>query len=144
MTSSPLSRSGRLLVSRNLRFGQAARSPSTRSPTADSEVFAVVQHQQRGSVGDVVGEHLDLPRPVGALQTQCLGDGGAQELGLGDVGERHHPAPVAVSCAAPPRRSGAATRVFPTPPGPTRVTTRDDARCSRTLASSALRPTNEV
>jgi hypothetical protein len=33
---------------------------------------------------------------------------------------------------------------FPTPPGPTRVTTRDDARRSRTVANSALRPTNEV
>ncbi len=36
MTSSPLRPSSRRLVSRNLRFGQVARSPSTRSPTGDT------------------------------------------------------------------------------------------------------------
>ena len=60
------------------------------------EVLAVVEHQQRGAVGDVVGERVDLPRPVGALQAQRLGDGRAQQVGLGEVGERHHPTSVAV------------------------------------------------
>ena len=59
------------------------------------KVFAVVEHQQRVAVGDVVGERVDLPRPVGALQVEGLRDGGAHQLGRGEVLERHHPAAVA-------------------------------------------------
>jgi hypothetical protein len=106
-------------------------------------VFAVVQRHQRGSLCDVVGEHVEPPGQIGALQTQCLGDGDDQEIGTTDLGQRHHPAPV-TEAARLPSAVRTATRDFPTPPGPTRVTTREEARRSRTVANSALRPTKEV
>ena len=59
------------------------------------EVLAVVEHEQRVAVGDVVRESFDLPGLVGALQVECVRDGGAQQLGGGQVGERHDPATVA-------------------------------------------------
>ena len=61
------------------------------------EVLAVVEHQERGALGDVIGKRLDLPRPVTAVQAECLGHGRAQQLGLGKLGERRHPASVAVA-----------------------------------------------
>ena len=106
-------------------------------------MFAVVEHQQRGSIRDVVGERVDPPRPVGALQTQGLGNGSARSSGLATSasGTTQHPSRNVRRAPSVIRR---ATRVFPTPPGPTRVTTRDEARRSRTSANSALRPTNDV
>ena len=93
MTSSPLIRSGRRLVSRNLTFGQ--RGSQTHHQVADGgeEVLAVVEHQQRGAVGDVVGERLQLPRPVGGMQAHRFGDGCAQQVGLGRSanGTTQHP-----------------------------------------------------
>ena len=81
---------------------RAGRAQS-RHEVADrgEEVFAVVEHQQRGSVRDVVGERVDPPRPVGDLQAQCLGDGRAQQVGIGQVGQRHHPTSVAVGAPRP-------------------------------------------
>ncbi|HYU57838.1 MAG TPA: hypothetical protein VEO00_07295, partial [Actinomycetota bacterium] len=42
-----------------------------------------------------------------------------------------------------PRAASTARRVFPVPPGPVRVTRRDDPTRSRTAWSSAARPTND-
>ena len=61
------------------------------------EVLAVVEHQKRSAVSDVIGKGLELPRPVTAVQADCLGHGRAQQLGLGEVGEWRHPASVAVA-----------------------------------------------
>ena len=128
MTSSPLSPSGRRLVSRNLTFGQAARRPCNEVADRGEEVFAVVEHQQRGAVGDVVGERVDPPRPVGRLQAQRLGDRrgpAARARRRPPSGTTQHPSRYAAPLRSAIRR---ATRVFPTPPGPTSVTTRDDAK----------------
>ena len=69
------------------------------------EVFAVVEHQQRGAVGNVVGERLDLPRTVGPLEAQCLGDGEAEQFGLRRRPRAAPPNTRRGSCAAPPRRT---------------------------------------
>ena len=76
------------------------RTPRTQShhqlDHRGDEVFAVVEHQQRGSLGEVVGQRVDPPRSVGDLQAQRLGHRGAQQVGIHEVRQRHHPTPVAV------------------------------------------------
>ena len=97
MTSSPLSPSGRRLVSRNLRFGQAGAEPLHQVADRGHEVLAVVEHQQCGAVREVIGKRLDPPRPVATVQADCRGHGSTQQLGLGELGEWRHPASVAVA-----------------------------------------------
>jgi hypothetical protein len=96
-------------------------------------------------VRDVVGERVDLPRPVGRLQVQGLGDRGAQQIRIGELGQWYHPTPVAV--AAPPLLNE--PEGDPSLPHPARPDQGHDARRGEVLANigqqcSALRPTNDV
>ena len=70
-----------------------ARGSQAHHEVADGrhEVLAVVEHEQRGAVGDMVGERLQLPRPVGGMQAHRLGHGCVEQGGLGQVCQRHDP-----------------------------------------------------
>ena len=94
ITCSPLSRSGRLLVSRNLTFGHKARSPLHQIADRGQQLLTVVHHQQGRAVGKIVGQRVDPPRSIRSLQTQRLRDRREYELGLRDVSQRHHPAAI--------------------------------------------------
>ena len=76
------------------KFGQTVRSPCTRSPTADSRCSQLSSTSKRRALGEVVGQRVDLPRPVAALQTQRLRNRRSRSSGFRDLGQRHHPTPV--------------------------------------------------
>jgi hypothetical protein len=108
-----------------------------------AEVLAVVQHQQRMAVRQrghhrlVQAAALLLPDPKGR------GHRGPTIAGsvIGTRSTNHTPSANSPAASA---ATASASRVFPTPPGPTAVTWRCAVTASASAARSRTRPTNGV
>ena len=118
---SPPTRSPSRLVARSRRPGQRrSRSSATSAAVAD-HVLAVVEHDEQLAVTD----HLGQPARVG--QVEGGGDRGADPGGIADGGQLDEARRRTVSAADSARATSRASRVLPTPPGPTSVTKRCSA-----------------
>ena len=102
-------------------------------------MLAGVEDQQHALVAQMREHRVEL-RAAGLLgQAELLGDGVRQQLRIAQPGQRDQADAVRVSGRG--RVGGArATRVLPTPPGPTSVTSRLPRSSASTRHSSAARP----
>ena len=134
---SPPTRRRSRLVTRTSRLGQALTSVGELGRRLH-DLLEVVEEAEHRLVGDVLGEAV--------LRAERLRCGLEDELGVAQGRERHPPDPVrvGVGCAQP--AACRASRVFPVPPGPVRVSRRASsaARSSTTSASSRSLPRKGV
>lgn len=102
-------------------------------------MLAVVDNKQELPVGQVAGH--EVKGGDGTVVAQPEGFGGRAEdtlLGV-HLGQPHEPGAVREPRASPVA-ARSASRVLPTPPGPTRLTSRAVASRARSSASSRRRP----
>ena len=135
---SPPTRSPSRLVARSRRPGQRRSRPSATCGGRADDVLAVVEHQHQVVVADHLGE------PVRVRQAEGSGDRRRDTGGITDGRQLDEAPAEARASPAAARPTSTASRVLPTPPGPTSVTKRCSANSSRRSRSSASRPTSGV